>query len=493
MSRTSSRAPQTWRKNLQLAAILTLLVLTLAISSPAQTFTSLASFDGTNGYGPGAAMVQALDGNLYGTAGSGGRLNGGTIFKFAPAGTITLLQNFCTRTNGCGTGTVPTGSLVLSSNGDFFGTAGGGGQYSTGTVFEATTWGMFHLVYSFCALSNCTDGDNPYGLIQATDGKFYGTAYNGGANDYGDVFKITAEGQLTTLYSFCSLSSCADGEAPGASLLQAANGNFYGTTNYGGANSSGTIFELTPSGTLTTLYSFCSQPNCADGNFASKLVQGAKGDFYGTTSEGGANNAGTIFKLTSSGTFITLYSFCSQANCADGGSSNAELIQANDGNLYGTASSGGAYNVGTLFKITVDGAFTKLHDFNTTDGAYPVAALLQATDGKLYGTTAGGGSLGITCTTAFPGCGTVFSLSSGLTPFVRTLKPWAHVGWSVVIYGSDLTGTTSVKFNGTPATFTVVSPTEIETTVPAGATSGKIQVVTPGGTLSTNAEFHVRS
>jgi uncharacterized repeat protein (TIGR03803 family) len=465
---------------------------TTTIAASAQAFRTLANFNDTDGYGSAAALVQGVDGNLYGTTGSGGVQNSGVIFNVSPAGTLSLMQSFCTPIS-CALGTTPASPLVLTYSGALFGVAGGGGANFTGTVYRSTPKGAFRPLYNFCSQPDCADGGNPYGLVQGTDGNLYGTTWEGGAFDYGSVFKITPAGLLTTVYSFCALTNCADGQAPGAPPLQASNGNLYGTTYDGGANSQGTLFELTTGGALTTIYSFCSLTNCADGSHPSaKLVQASRGDFYGTTSGGGANGAGTIFKVASTGTVSTLYSFCSQPSCADGGSPSAELIQANDGNLYGTATTGGSNNVGTIFQITVNGAYIVLHSFDTTDGAYPEAALVQATNGTLYGTTGGGGAFPSVCKVS-SGCGTVFSLSMGLAPFVKTLTPWSHVGWSVVIYGTDLSGATSVTFNGVSADFTVVSPTEIEATVPSGATSGKIQVVTPSGTLSTIGEFHVRS
>ena len=219
-----------------------------------------------------------------------------------------------------------------------------------------------------------------------------------------------------------------DGEGPVAGLVQAANGNFYGTTVGGGVRGGGTVFEITPTGTLTTLHRF----NGTDGATPyAWLVQAANGDLYGTTYAGGANNGGgTVFKITPGGTLTTLYSFCSQSGCTDGGS--------------------------------------------------PYAGLVQDTNGDFYGTTADGG-----------GSGTVFRLSVGLGPFVKTQPPNGKVGAAVEILGTNLTGATSVSFNGTAAVFTVVSPTLITTTVPAGASSGKVQVVTPSGTLSSNASFLV--
>jgi uncharacterized repeat protein (TIGR03803 family) len=211
----------------------------------------------------------------------------------------------------------------------------------------------FTTLYSFCSKSGCTDGSTPFsGLIQATNGDLYGTTSGGGANgNYGTVFKITPGGALTTFYSFCTESGCTDGEDPGAALVQANNGNFYGTTASGGAYGSGTVFKITPSGTLTTLYSFCSKSGCTDGsNPSSALIQYANGDLYGTTSEGGANgNRGTVFKITLGGELTTLYSFCPKGDCADGFYPSG-LVQAINRDMYGTTQSGGAAADGTVFR-----------------------------------------------------------------------------------------------------------------------------------------------
>src|ERR1039457_6042894 len=332
---------------------------TTPIALSAQTVTTLASFNGTDGAGPSAALIQATDGNLYGTAYVGGANYYGTVFKITPSGTLTTLYSFCSRTN-------------------------------------------------------CTDGGNPSAaLVQAAHGDFYGTTYEGGVHcnafGCGTVFKITPSGTLMTLYNFCPRSGCPDGLHPSAELVQAANGDLYGTTSEGGANGLGTVFKITPSGTLTTLYSFCSQGfPCTDGYGPSGLVQATNGDFYGTTGFGGANNDGTVFEITPSGTLTTLYSFCSQSGCPDGQSPNAGLVQATNGDLYGTTLNGGGAN---------------------NDG-------------------------------------TVFSLSVGLGPFVETRPRSGEVGTVVEILGTDLTGTTSVSFNGTAATFTVnLSGSAISTTV----------------------------
>jgi uncharacterized repeat protein (TIGR03803 family) len=261
-----------------------------------------------------------------------------------------------------------------------------------------------------------TNGSDPQpyaDLVQGRGGNLYGTTYRGGANSSGTVFKMTPAGALTTLYSFCSQASCADGSGPAAGLVRGADGNFYGATVSGGAYFFGTVFKITPSGTLTSLYSFCSGGfPCTDGWYPiGGPIQGSDGNFYGTTNLGGANptcyfgdGCGTIFKITPTGTLTTLYNFCSQANCDDGYSPVGSLVQATDGNLYGTTYFGGSNSDGTIFEITPSGTLTTLHSFDGTDGSAPVGALIEATDGNFYGTTSEDGAYGH---------GTIFKISSG--------------------------------------------------------------------------------
>jgi uncharacterized repeat protein (TIGR03803 family) len=457
-------------------------------SSGLQAFTTLASFNGTDGSNPYAGLVQATNGNLYGTTSGGGAANEGTVFKIAPSGTLTTIYSFCSQ-SGCTDGDYPLAGLVQATNGDLYGTTAlGGGANSGGTVFKIAPSGTLTTLHSFCSQANCADGKYPSArLVQATNGDLYGTTFVGGTYNAGTVFKITPSGALMTLHSFCFPVSCADGGAPGAGLVQATNGYLYGTTDSGGAHNEGTVFKITPSGALTTLYSFCPRSGCTDGaDPSAELVQATDGYLYGTTSLGGAYNEGTVFKITPSGALTTLYSFCSQSGCTDGENPEARLVQATDGDLYGTTANGGANGYGTVFKITPSGALVTLYSScsqsGCTDGEYTLAGLVQPTNGDLYGTTLVGGA---------NNGGTVFSLSVGLGPFVETLPTSGPAGTAVEILGTNLTGATSVTFNGAAAAFTVVSPSLITTTVPTGATTGKVQVVIPNGTLSSNVPFRV--
>jgi uncharacterized repeat protein (TIGR03803 family) len=447
-------------------------------------FTTLHSFDATDGRLSFAGLAQATNGNLYGTTYYGGPKNSGEVFEITPAGTLTTLYSFCSR-NDCTDGEYTYATPVQGTDGNFYGTTYLGGSKELGTVFRITPSGTQTTLHSLGG----PDGSQPLaGLIQGTNENFYGTTNMGGAEGYGTIFIISPSGTLTTLHSFCSRSGCTDGENPFAGLIQGIDGNLYGTTLGGGSSKGfGTVFKITPSGQLTTLHSFCIQTGCPDGQFPQTgLVQASNGNFYGTTITGGAYGDGTIFEITPSGKLTTLYNVCSQSGCPDGNYLIAGLTQATDGNLYGIMNVGGANGSGTIFKMTLSGTLTTLYNFcsqsGCPDGQYPSGGLVQDTDGNLYGTTPDGGANSY---------GTVFSLSLGLGPFVETHPTGAKVGAPVTILGTNLTGTTSVNFNGRAAPFTVVSASEISTTVPQGATTGKVEVVGPVGTLLSNVPFRV--
>jgi uncharacterized repeat protein (TIGR03803 family) len=437
-------------------------------------------------------VIQGIDGNFYGTTSNGGTgREDGSVFMITPGGIISTLYPLL----------YPDTPLVQGTNGSFYGTLSYGGKppkgcnfLGCGMVFKFAP-GAKHLT----VLHNFDGSDGNYptaGLTEGTDGNFYGTTGEGGQFGGGTIFKIAPAGKLTTLYAFCAEPNCADGEGPGAALVQGTDGNFYGTTEIGGSIGYGTVFRITPAGKLTTLHSF----DGTDGGGPLGLLQGIDGNYYGTTEDGGegGDSAGTVFKMTPAGTLTTLYSFCSQPGCTDGQRPLGALIQATDGNFYGTTIGSAALNppcptgCGTVFKLTPDGELTTVHTFcadgTCADGANPFGGLVQGTDGSFYGTTQGGGLAPGTCGS---GCGTVFNLSVGLSPFVQTKTSSGPVGAVVIILGNNLTGTTAVSFNGTPAAFNVVSASEITATVPSGATNGTLTVVTSGVTLTSNGVFRV--
>jgi uncharacterized repeat protein (TIGR03803 family) len=496
--------PSAWKK----ASAAFVLCAATAIAAPAQILKTLANFDGTDGSQATGVLVQGADGGLYGTASVGGGtkcINDATcgiVYKFTPDGNLITLHSFCLNSfPTCPDGAIPQG-LVQATDGNFYGTTSLGGTgvgstnnvcgnesttYGCGTVFRITPAGKLTTIYNFCVQPNCIDGAYPGGaLVQAANGKLYGTTSAGGVSSsghYGNgtVFEITTEGKLTTLHRFVG----SDGSYP-SMLMQAIDGAFYGTTYNGGAYGepalSGTVFKLTPEGTLTTLYSFCGQVRCLDGSDPNSLIQAIDGNFYGTTLDNGAYLSGTIFEITPQGKLTTLHTFCSvQPNCLDG-AIPLSLVQATDENFYGTTRSNGVNGFGTVFEITAEGTLTTFHSFDNFDGALPGAGLLQATNGNFYGTTSAGGAYQF---------GTLFSLSMGLGPFVKTLPAAAKLGAEIGILGTELTGASNVMFNGTPAKFSVSSPTLILATVPTGATTGYVAVTTPSGTLTSNVPFYV--
>ncbi len=407
-------------------------------------------------------------------------------------------QTFATLFSFDGTdGSNPYGSLIQGTNGNFYGATANGGAHGKGTIFEMTPTGKLTTLYSFCSQSSqgfCIDGSGPYELIQATNGNFYGTTSSGGTNggaNAGTVFEITPAGKLTTLCSFCnernSQGYCTDGEYPSGGLVQATNGDLYGTTGGGGPKNWGTFFEITPAGKLTTLHNFCSQSDCTDGGPGDGLVQATDGYFYGTTPIGGVDGGGgTVFKITPAGAFTSLVTF----DGTDGSFPQAGLVQATNGNFYGTTSGGGANSEGTAYEITPGGTLTLLYSFCSqdypvcTDGLNPRAGLVQATNGNFYGTTVFGGT---------SNDGTIYSLSIGLGPFVETNPTSGKVGSKVTILGNNLKITTSVTFNGTAVgSFAVNSSgSAIMTTVPTGATTGEVEVTTNTGTLESKVAFRI--
>ena len=313
-----------------------ILVCVTAASSQAQTFTDLTDFN-PNAWIPTYSLLQGTDGNLYGTTNRNAGSLGGALFKFTSHGTLEIIYTFCKET-GCTDGSTPSGALVEAPNGLLYSTTSGGGAFNIGTAFSITAGGTLTTIYSFGSQQN--DGVNPYsGLVLGRNNTLYGTTYSGGTIGGGTVYKLTLGGVKSTIYNFCQLTRCRDGAAPYGPLIQATNGKLYGATIAGGCCNAGTIFAVTPSGALKTVYSFCRQSKCQDGGQPNGVIQASDGNLYGTTSVGGTYHHGGVFKLTTSGVFTPLYSFC---GCGDGAQPAAPLVQANDGNFYGTTFKGGA-------------------------------------------------------------------------------------------------------------------------------------------------------
>lgn len=376
------------------------------------------------------SLIRDNAGNLYGTASSGGANGSGIVFALSPAGKQTIFA----LPGGAG-GALPLGGLVRDSQGNLYGTTVYGGSacppYGCGTVFKVSGAGLQTVLHSF---TGGTDGEYPYaGLIEDRAGNLYGTTLGGGPCNCGTVFKIDASGQETVLYSF---SDGTDGASPADSLILDSAGNLYGTTIGGGTNFDGTVFKITPDGQESVLHAFTGSPDGQFPYFA--LLRDAAGNLFGTTNQGGANGAGTVFEVKPNGQEYVLYSFCSQPGCTDGSNPYSSLVRDDKGNLYGTANSGG--------DIPCDA---------------PI------------------------------GCGVVFKLVS--PPTITKFSPGSGApGTTVVISGVSFSQATGVGFDGAAATtFTVNSDTQVTAIVPVGAVSGKITVTSPGGTATSLKSFIV--
>lgn len=472
----------------------------MTAATSAQTFKTILNFDGANGANPSfMSPVQGADGRLYATTELGGIANQGAVFEISPNGTSRILYSFCQLTD-CSDGSQPYSGLVLATDGNFYGTTAMGGNIlcgtpnGCGTVFKVTRTGQLTTLHAFAGAPG--EGAFPIGnLIQGIDGNLYGTTFHGGANDQGTIFRISVTGTLNTLYSF----NGSNGLQPYAGLVQNMDGDFYGTTALGGAApdclvSCGTIFRITPKGKLQTLYTFCAQVGCADGSTPlGGVVFDSDGNFYGTTSSGGTGTqfcpfeggCGTLFRFSSQGIVTTLYSFCSQENCVDGSTPVAGPISSTDGNLYGTTQLGGS----SACELGCGTTF-----FISTAVLVTLHRFINTDGADPMGVlvqATNGTFYGVTEQGGATGLGTVFSLSTGQHPFVSFVRPAGRVGQTGGILGQGFTGTTSVILNGTSASFRVVSDTYLTATVPPGATTGYVTVTTPSGILTSNVPFHV--
>lgn len=409
--------------------LLTLLVLILtwaggilsrsAIGSP--TYQRLFSFGtpGTpavplvpavpgTGYYPGARLIVGADGALYGTAAAGGTHGGGTVFKINPDGTgFAVLKDF-----DFASGFTPTCELVQGSDGTLYGTASqGGDEHWNGTVFRLDPDGTdFAVLLHFDGAST---GRTPYaGLIQGSDGKLYGTADQGGTNGCGTVFRLNTDGTgFAVLKDFDS----PDGADLNAPLIHGTDGALYGVAAGGGAHGHGTLFKLNTDGTAFTVLVDFDSDTTGRHPFGG-LIQAADGDLYGTAFEGGSNGGGTVFRLNPNGTgFSAIVNF--DASPARGGNPETGVIQGADGMLYG-ATSYGRSDYGSIFKVSTDGTgYSVLLDFDfDAAGAYPFGGVMQGPNDRLYGTAQHGGSNGI---------GTIYRLDSDGSGFT-VLKNLSH-------------------------------------------------------------------
>ena len=396
-----------------------LMVITLAATGAhgqvqGVTYTTLAAFNNTNnGETPYNPPLLGADGNLYGTLPGGGTNGAGVIYKVSTNGTQSTLYTFNSNN-----GENPIASLVAGRDGNFYGVAINGGANNQGTLFEITTNGTFTLLHSFGMMTNnlgySLDGANPYGaLVLGRDGNFFGVTYNGGISNAGTVFQFSTNGTLTTLHSFTGNGSNDGGAHPYlAPLVEGADGVFYGTTYAGGTNNAGTIYQITVDGVLTNLFEF----NTTTGgiNPYSGLRFGTDGNLYGTTVYGGTHNRGTAYQITTNGVLTMLFQF--------GGTDGldypvGEVVPGNNNTLFGTTFEGGTQNFGAVFQLSTNGVLTTLHSFtNGSDGALCYAGVIRDTSGNLYGAASEGGNQG--------GFGTVYSLNFSM--LLSIVSPMAN-------------------------------------------------------------------
>ncbi|HEY1613561.1 MAG TPA: choice-of-anchor tandem repeat GloVer-containing protein [Rhizomicrobium sp.] len=373
--------------------------LALAFTAPvhgvqARGIQVLHSFKGHlsgDGESPWAALTEDSAGNLYGTTLGGGANDLGTVFKVAPDGTETVLYSFCSQTN-CSDGYGLYAGLILDKAGNLYGAATNGGvTQGLGTVFKLAPDGIETVLHAFTGGPD--DGNNPYGgVILGKRGILYGTTNSGGSYELGTIFELAPNGTEIILHSFAG-SQNNDGEGSLGNLTLDKDGNIFGTTALGGDINCrcGTVFRLRPDG-YAVLHSFTDSPSDGSSPEAG-LIMDKAGNLYGTTIAGGANNFGTVFRLAPDDSFTVLYSFCSQISCSDGDEPTSALVMDKAGNLYGTTSGGGASGSGTVFKLAPNGTETTLHSLSDArDGVQPLGGLILGKHGNLYGTASSGGA-----------------------------------------------------------------------------------------------------
>jgi uncharacterized repeat protein (TIGR03803 family) len=430
-------------------------------------------------------LAQGRDGNIYGTTAAGGACGygAGAVYQMTASGNVTVLHSF----GGPDIGAAADGGLTLASDGNLYGTTKAGGAHSQGTIFMITVpGGTLTYLHDFAG----TDGAYPTAPpIQGSDGYFYGTTWQGGTA-VGTVYKMAPKFPWTiTSYSLPGYSF------PTAPLMQAADGNFYGTTSGGGTHGFGTVFRMTSKGKLKTIYNF---DNVTGASPNAPLIQDSKGNFYGTTSSGGdltgcnGLGCGVVFQLSPTAKITFQHNF---NGTTDGSDPLGGVLAATDGNLYGVTAVEATTGDGTLYQLMPQKKgfiFSPRFSFDRlTSGRYPQLTLLQHTNGLVYGDTWEGGTLTEESGGPFTGAGTFYSFfESHMTPFAGLVTTTGKVGDRVGILGQGFTGTTSVSFGGTPATYNVVSDTYLEAFVPAG-TTGLVTVVAPTVTLNSNKPYRV--
>ncbi len=540
------RTTTTHSKRLPLSCLLLIL---FSVTALAQTYQGLYEFNCAGGVGCSpynyGRLTQGTDGYLYGTAYSGGAFNHGTIFKIDTTGTSVVdLYDL----NGTSDGYSPTGGLTLASvDGNFYGITIGGGTSNNGTLFRfnpsTSTFTVLHnftttegspLVAPIEAKDKNLYGTNqtaaPYRLVvgtgtyqllpnkvpgvsnaplfQASDGYLYGTSQVGGTKNLGTVFRMTTAGVIKVVHNF----SGTDGQLPQAAVVQGSNGNLYGTTSSGGAFGDGTVFELAlPAFTFTKLHDFAG----SDGNNPTAgLLPATDGNLYGTTEYGGVDVEGTLFQMTQGGLLTSWFDFTGVGGTTSGGYPIAGLVEHTNGTLYGVTLAGGANNDGVFYGLTLpninpnitlccnwwvilDQPVTILGQ-NLT-GVFSIsiggasARFVPGSDTYLTAYVPNGAVDGVVTVTLATGQQLQSQQNVHVLPKITSLDPLSgSVGTLVNVTGGGLSAARKVTFGGVPATtFNVLSPSLIQATVPSGAITGRVGVVTPNGSAVSKQTFTV--
>ncbi len=451
-----------------LLCVLSLLSLAPAAAS-AQIVAAVTSLSG--GYA-GSIQTQGRDAQIYGVVSQGGGL--GSVYKVTPAGAFSTVFSFSDAT----TGWIPEGTVTLGTDGNYYGvTSFGGGTAVNGVLFKLTPKGVYTVLHVF---QGGSDGEGPLAApIEGIDGALYGTTSGNNGIFSSTVYKYTHSGVFSTIYDFSSTT----GFRPtlDEQLLQGTDGNLYAIARTGGTVDDGEIIKLSISGKLLSTYSFAGGVTGGAVPIGT-LIQASDGNYYGTTEFGGTSGNGTVYKMDTKGNVTLVHSFA-KANgggyCPLGG-----LVQGTDGYLYGTTASGGANGLGAIFRTTTGGAFKQLYSFTTVIGSVPVGSLLQHTNGLFYGYANFGGAYTF---------GAIYSLDMSLGQFVTFVRPVGKAGQTAEILGQGLTGVSSVTFNGVSASsFKVVSDTYMTAVIPSGATTGPMVVTTPTQVLTSNVNFRIR-
>ena len=503
--------PTLWSTSLyRLAAVLLLCAFALAghVRGQAITFLLPSGSSPDGGY-PATGLTSGADGHFYGATGYQNYTtypyvsNPGAIYSISPQGVETVLHTFTQDTSGY----FPLGGMIPGTDGALYGLLSQGGANYEGAIYRivpgTTASSSYSLLFNFAQVNGITASSLQGPLLEDAAGNFYGTAqfaysnpppYTSFKSYQGAIFVVSqSTGMETFLHLFDDGSVAKDGESPNGGMILASDGNFYGTTRYGGSGGSGIIYKVTPGGTYSILHNFDDGTVADDGqNPTTGLIQSTDGNFYGTTSAGGAGSNGTIYKMTPQGKVTILHSFSDGTLSGDGNTPSAPLIQGTDGNFYGTTSAGGGGSSGTVYEITPQGVYTILHSFNDGtmpgDGATPTSPILQAPNGVLYGTTSKGGALGK---------GTYFGISTNYPALTSAQTVTGIAGVPLTYRGIGSNGTTTYGADPVlgplPDGLSLDAGTGVISGMPssAGTTTSVLTLTNAAGTSDVTVVFNI--